>query len=236
MSKIKYFSHDINSKDDIKCLLLIEQMGTEGYGIFWILIETLAEQQDNKYPLSLLGALARKYNTTQAKLETVVKCYGLFTLENDDTFFYSKSLSARLGIAQKSIEQKRDAGRKSAEARRLKKEQRLNGVETELQQLNKTKLNKTKLNKKNKEKNDYAWIFKKIQSNSKNIEDYIFQSTGKIHPTYEEFIKNPIKDINCIKLEDPNINKEITMFYKIGGTIEKEIQLLLNSKEITWKL
>ena len=29
-----YFSHDANAQDDPKCMLLIDQMGLEGYGIF----------------------------------------------------------------------------------------------------------------------------------------------------------------------------------------------------------
>ena len=31
-----YFSHYSNAKDDFKCMLLIEELGLEGYGIFWI--------------------------------------------------------------------------------------------------------------------------------------------------------------------------------------------------------
>ena len=58
-----WFRHDSNAKDDFKCMLLIEQLGCEGYGIFWILLETLREQKDYKYPFSMLTALARKYNT-----------------------------------------------------------------------------------------------------------------------------------------------------------------------------
>ena len=41
-----WFRHDSNAKDDYKCMILIEQLGCEGYGIFWILVETLREQKD----------------------------------------------------------------------------------------------------------------------------------------------------------------------------------------------
>lgn len=75
-----YFSHDSNAKDDFKCMLLIEEIGLEGYGIFWILVETLREQESYKYPLKLLPSLARKYNTTLAKMRVVVLNYGLFML------------------------------------------------------------------------------------------------------------------------------------------------------------
>lgn len=49
-----YFTHDSNAKDDPKCALLIDQLGMEGYGIYWMLIEVLRDQPDYKYPLALL--------------------------------------------------------------------------------------------------------------------------------------------------------------------------------------
>lgn len=90
-----YFPHDSNSKDDPKCVLLIDQLGLEGYGIFWVLIETLRDQPDYRYPMNLLPALARRYNTTAEKMGTVVRSYGLFTIE-DDKLFFSESLVKRM--------------------------------------------------------------------------------------------------------------------------------------------
>ena len=62
-----WFSHASDAKDDPKCMLLIEQLGLEGYGIFWVLVEVLRQQKNYLYPFALLSALARKYNTTQMK-------------------------------------------------------------------------------------------------------------------------------------------------------------------------
>jgi hypothetical protein len=113
-----YFKHDSNAKDDPKCVLLIEQLGMEGYGIFWILIETLRDQPDYKYPVALLPALARRYNTTLEKVKTVVWNYGLFVVQDDVTFF-SQSLIIRMQPLEQQREQARIAGLKSAERRRL---------------------------------------------------------------------------------------------------------------------
>ena len=90
-----WFRHDCNAKDDVKCVLLIEQLGMEGYGIFWVLIEVLRDQPEYRYPISLLPALARRYNTTTEKLKTVVFSYDLFKIEGED-FFYSESLLERM--------------------------------------------------------------------------------------------------------------------------------------------
>ena len=100
-------------------MILIEQLGCEGYGIFWILVETLREQKDYRYPFYLLGALARKYNTTQAKVETVVKEYGLFEIDID-SFFFSHSLNRRMENLDKIKEQRRIAGLKSGANRKIK--------------------------------------------------------------------------------------------------------------------
>lgn len=90
-----YFPHDSNAKDDPKCVLLIEQLGLEGYGIFWMLIEILRGQPDYTYPIALLPALARRYNTTAEKIKAVVVSYDLFSIANDRIFF-SESLNRRM--------------------------------------------------------------------------------------------------------------------------------------------
>lgn len=114
-----WFSHASNAKDDFKCLLLIEQLGLEGYGIYWVLVETLREQKDYRYPYSMLSALARKYNTTEAKMQVVVKDYNLFDFDGE-AFFFSKSLLRRMQALDDAREKKRLAGKKSGEARRKK--------------------------------------------------------------------------------------------------------------------
>lgn len=119
-----YFSHDANAKDDYKCMLLIDQMGLEGYGIFWVLIETLREQKDYKYPLQLVPSLARKYNTTQAKMETVINAYDLFNID-DQSFFFSGSLNRRMQFFEHKKQQQIEAGKKGVAAKKAKREQQL---------------------------------------------------------------------------------------------------------------
>lgn len=105
-----YFSHDSNAKDDPKIMLLIEELGLEGYGIFWVLIEALRDQPNYIYPLRLLPALARRYNTTFAKMETVIKNYTLFAIV-DDAFFYSESLTRRMSILDEKRKKYVEAGK-----------------------------------------------------------------------------------------------------------------------------
>jgi hypothetical protein len=102
-----YFSHDSNAKDDPKCVMLIEQLGLEGYGIFWVLIETLREQPSYKYPVCLIPALARRFNTTADKMRAVVNGYGLFCVDEND--FFSISLMERMKLVEAKREQARQA-------------------------------------------------------------------------------------------------------------------------------
>lgn len=113
-----YFPHDSNAKDDPKCVLLVEQLGLEGYGIYWILIETLRDQPGYKYPLALLPAIARRYNTTLEKVKTVVSNYGLFIIAEND-FFLSESLCVRMEKYDNQREKNRLAGKASAEKKKL---------------------------------------------------------------------------------------------------------------------
>jgi hypothetical protein len=84
-----------------------------------VLIETLREQQGYKYPIRLLSVIARKYNTTLAKVEAVVARYQLFVIE-DDCFFYSQSLIRRMQPLERAREQRVIAGKISAAKKQIK--------------------------------------------------------------------------------------------------------------------
>ena len=89
-----WFVHNSNARDNIKCVLLIDQLGLEGYGIYWMLLEILREQPDFSYPLAFVSAIARKYNTTKDKVMAVISDYGLFEIREGK--FFSKGLIKRM--------------------------------------------------------------------------------------------------------------------------------------------
>ena len=149
MKQAYFFSHDSNAKDDPKCSMLIEQLGCEGYGIYWILVETLRDQPSYKYPLNMLPILARKYNTTHEKVKVVVGNYGLFIV--DDSEFFSLSLCKRMERMDNLLVQRKLAGIASGERRKLlsegiKNEQSFNECSTSDEQ-KKRKEKKPKENK-----------------------------------------------------------------------------------------
>jgi len=79
-NKSYYFSHDGNAHNDVKLQFLIDELGMEGYGIFWYLIESLFEA-GGYLPIKIIPILARQMNTTQPKVEVIINNYGLYLPE-----------------------------------------------------------------------------------------------------------------------------------------------------------
>jgi hypothetical protein len=90
----QYFSHDSNAKDDPKTIRLIDQLGLEAYGAYWVLIELLRDQPSFRLPIAAIPRISRTYNITSAKLTAVINSFELF--EIDGEFFFSRSLTKRM--------------------------------------------------------------------------------------------------------------------------------------------
>ena len=116
MKDAYYFPHDSNAKDDPKCIMLIEELGLEGYGIFWMLLETLRDQPGYKAPINMIPGLARRYNSTPEKVKAVVLRYQLFEVDEDE-FFFSLSFQRRMEVIDGMRQKRSIAGRKGNEVR-----------------------------------------------------------------------------------------------------------------------
>jgi hypothetical protein len=73
-----YFSHDSNSQDDPKCMMLIDQLGMEGYGIFWALIEKLRNETKPWLNRYITNNVLRDFKAHAKKAE--LKFNGKFTV------------------------------------------------------------------------------------------------------------------------------------------------------------
>lgn len=103
-----YFSHDANAQDDPKCIILIQEMGMEGYGIFWSLVEKLRSESEFMLPLCVCNAFAMRWHTTAENVKKVITEYNLFEIVDDK--FYSPRL-------KRSMEEKSEKARESANYR-----------------------------------------------------------------------------------------------------------------------
>lgn len=90
-----YFPHDFNARHDRKILRLRKVLGLEGYGIFWMLVETLCTEENFSYPIAEIDLLADDYGCSTEKVAAVIKQFGLFQIDKDGCFF-SLSLITRL--------------------------------------------------------------------------------------------------------------------------------------------
>ena len=112
-----YFPHFCNARHDRKIRRLRKELGTEGYGIYFMLLETLREQQDLMYPLEDLDLLAEEFNVSEAKVRVAICNYGLFEIDEEQKFFSPKML-VYLEPYFKMKEQRKMAGQKSADKRK----------------------------------------------------------------------------------------------------------------------
>jgi hypothetical protein len=85
-----YFPHFSNARHDRKLKRVIKDLGIEGYGIYFMVLEVLRDQQDFKYPLEDLDLLADEFGTSESKLKVVVSNYDLFQLDMENNFFSMK--------------------------------------------------------------------------------------------------------------------------------------------------
>lgn len=101
-----YFSHDYNTRSDIKIKKLISKHGYLGYGIYWAIVEDLY-QNANALPLDC-DCIAYDMRCDVEVVESIVKDFELFVIEGN--VFGSLSVQRRL---DKRAERSRKA-RKSA--------------------------------------------------------------------------------------------------------------------------
>jgi hypothetical protein len=105
-----YFSHDYNARNDTKILYMRQELGMEGYGIYWYLIEALADA-GGILPLKILPVLAKQMDSTLVKVEGVVSNYELFEVVENQ--FVSQRLLKHLEYREVLSEQ----GKKGASKR-----------------------------------------------------------------------------------------------------------------------
>ena len=139
------------------------KLGAEGYGIFFMLIERLREEEGYKSTIDY-DTLAFDLRVEPEKVKQVVENYDLFKFTEDGKYFYSDSFNERMEMMDLKRKKLAEAGKKGAEKRWGNKTKDSNAIVTPKQshsnpnsdliaidsnkiKLNKIKLNKTKLNK-----------------------------------------------------------------------------------------
>ena len=87
-----------------------QDLGMEGYGIYWYLVEALAES-GGILPFNIIPVLAKQMDSTEIKVKGVITKYNLFQL--NDSQFFSERLLKHLELRNAMSE----AGRIGAKSR-----------------------------------------------------------------------------------------------------------------------
>ncbi len=110
-----YFSHDANARNDLKCVKLRQELGMEGYGIFWAIIEILRESDGYKLKISDLETVSFDLKCKLDTIKSVVNNYGLFKITNG--FVSSKRLTQSMFEYNKRKQSFSEAGKRGNDIR-----------------------------------------------------------------------------------------------------------------------
>jgi len=116
MKDAYYFSHDANARTDPKILAMRSVYGSEGYGLYWMVVETLREQSEYKLPLMkyTINALALQMQYDCSKFEQFINdcCDEFFLLQRDESFLWCNTLLKRMGRLDDIREKRKSAAEK----------------------------------------------------------------------------------------------------------------------------
>ena len=87
-----YFSHDYNARSDYKIKRLLQRQGACGYGVYWILVENLYNN-DNSLPIDY-EVLQHDLQADAEVIRSVLNDFDLFQIK--DNYFSSRTITERL--------------------------------------------------------------------------------------------------------------------------------------------
>lgn len=111
MKDSPYLTHDIGARNDPKLIDVQMEMGGQGLGIYWCLVEMLWEN-DGYLPMNFKSIAFNLRWATAEEVEKVICDFGLF--ENDGEKFWSRSALERITHKQEVSKTKAAAGRRGA--------------------------------------------------------------------------------------------------------------------------
>jgi hypothetical protein len=112
--KKTFFNHDSSARNDYRIIKLRANLGYEGYGIFWAVLELLFTEE-NKICTNQYDILAYGIQCDADKLKRVIEDFDLFVIE--DGCFYSSRLNNQIDeINSKSKKAKESAAKRWSNA------------------------------------------------------------------------------------------------------------------------
>ena len=109
MKDTYYFSHDYNTRNDIKIKRLMQKHGMEGYGVFWAIVEDLYNNA-NALPTDY-DTIAYEMHVSTDIVKSIINDFDLFVIDGNE--FGSSSVERRLNErAEKSKKARHSADKR----------------------------------------------------------------------------------------------------------------------------
>jgi hypothetical protein len=196
-----YFSHDANAKDDPKILQLRMEMGWEGYGLFWALIEMLRNESDHRMRTHY-KSIAFALHTHEDSIKKLINDFDLFAIEGE--YFWSESLLKRMEMKESKSEKARQSAKKrwnqdnDANAMRTHSDSNANAM-----QLKESKVKESKENILTEESHNE--IFRKLWASSIWLEGIAIKNKVK-----KEQVQNHLNDfrLECILKDELKVDEK----------------------------
>lgn len=106
---INYISHDIKASSDAKIVKLLIKHGNKGYGLYWRIIEEMA-QQGGKLTLDY-NVLGYTFRESAEVIKSIINDFGLFVVSEDKTFS-SNRLSKEIDFINEKSQKAREKANK----------------------------------------------------------------------------------------------------------------------------
>lgn len=146
MIKHLYFPHDGNAINDEKLLMLRSKYKAEGYGIFWMILESMFMASNGRINRVAIGGLSLCYGVAIERLTEIINyCISIGLFKESQAGAIS---SPRMDSHLATLESLRVAGRRGAEKRWKTSEKNSHPNGTPIA-LNKTKGNKIRISSNN---------------------------------------------------------------------------------------
>lgn len=117
--RIRFFSHDVDMRNDLKIRGLRRQFGNEGYAVWCYLLEILTDSEDLCVDIDAMGdLLAADFDIERELLFSIVGyCTSVGLFIKDGSILYSKRHRERINGVLDKAQQKSERGRKAVMAR-----------------------------------------------------------------------------------------------------------------------
>ena len=107
-----WFKHDYNARNDEKILELMSEYGAEAYGIYWMIIESMAENENGCIKATLIGGLSHGFRVAKSRLLEIIQCCIRVELFQEKDGYYLSNRLLRHKNERKFLSEKGKEGAK----------------------------------------------------------------------------------------------------------------------------